>query len=79
MIRKQGTKNGKILHVFEQFFALGRFQGHRQTGKAGIIEQAAKTCQADLAPADVFVTVHMGAIPFFGVVKVKKMNPVQAD
>ena len=47
--------------------------------EAGIMEQLPKAFQAYTALADMFMPVHPGAQLFFGIIEVKKANPVNAD
>ena len=58
---EERTKYLKILPVFHETFAFGRFKGHWQMGKPLILEEKLKSSKTDFSLADMLVTINARA------------------
>ena len=67
----QGTEEGHVLHIFFHLFAFGRFEDFRDFLEPRGLHDEAEGLQADLAPADVLVSVDARVEGCLGIVEVK--------
>src|SRR4029077_6506444 len=71
--RIRGYRAGRLA------FALWRFQQHRETAKASVVDDPPKRLESEKPPADVLVTIHPAAKRPLRVVQMKGLQPVETD
>src|SRR5262249_15197388 len=76
---EQASKRREILEVFLHVGAFVRFEAHRQSKKARIVQQAPKRFEPNVSLADVLMAIDTRMEILQRIVQMKRDDPIESD